>query len=82
VQHHDPALVVVSGQLGDQVARGGVPPADDDVVAVSRCSHALPLLEKVVDHEAHQRPGDGRDDGDPEEHEQPRHDVAEGRLDV
>jgi hypothetical protein len=60
VEHHDPALVVLTGQPGDQVARGGVPPADDDVAAVARCTHALSLLEQVVDHEARQRPGDRR----------------------
>ena len=49
VEDDDPAPVFVPCQLGHQVACGGVPPADDDVVAVSRCTHALPLLEQEVD---------------------------------
>ena len=52
VDDDDLGGVLVRPELGDQLARGRVPAADDDVVAVSGCAHALALLEDEVDDEA------------------------------
>ena len=80
VQHDHPAAELVALQLGDQLAGGGVPPADDDVVRVARSAHALALLQEEVDDEADDRGGERRDDRDPEEGQQPADDVAAGAV--
>ena len=74
--------VLVGGELGDQLARRGVPPAHDDVVPVARCAHSLAFLEQVVDEEPDEGTCERRDDRHAEEHQQPADDVADGGLDV
>ena len=52
------------------------------MVLVAAGAQTLALLEQEVDDERHERPGDGSDDGDPEQHEQPADDEAAERGDV
>ena len=73
----DLRLVVVAAQLVDEVARGRVPAADDDVILVARCAQSLALLEQEVDDERDERPGERADDRDPEQAEEPADDPAD-----
>ena len=82
MDHHDLGRVLVGRQLLDQLPRGRVPAADDDVVPVARSTHALALLEQVVDEEPDQGSGERGDDRDAEEDQQPADDVADRRVDL
>src|SRR5947207_5539165 len=72
VEQDDLGAVLIGLELADHLAGGGVPAADDDMLTEAGGSHSLALLQQKVDDEPHDRAGDGTDDGDPEQDEQPR----------
>ena len=74
-------LVVVAAQLRDEVARGRVPAAHDDVVLVPGCTQALALLQQEIDDHRDEGAGDHAQHGDPEQDEQPADDAPGGRRD-
>ena len=78
---HDLELVVVAAQFVEEVARGRVPAADDDVIPVARRSQSLSLLEQEVDDHGDEGAGDRAEQRDAEEDQQPVHDPPAGRRD-